>query len=432
MHIKINSVILTTIFIVAVFVAPAHAQHPVDESKVTSLSQYWQTVFQKSLGHVAVGYSYAIYKNGNPIAVGASGYAIAPNDSLPDGLAMTMDTRMQIASCSKPITAVALLHGLEEKGLNPDMPMWPLIIDSFEVLGKGVEEITIKNLLTHHSGFDFGYIETPLIENARLLLSNPVPNKPGESYQYSNINTSLARIVLEILSGKDYESYIREYLLIPAGINGMKLKVDADEVAWSYDYSGDPEIGAPITYDFTDEAAAYGWYATANELAVFLRFVQTNRYLSEDATAAMLENELGWGKSKLPSGYAYRHDGQWIIENNVGVRTGMGIFPDDVEAVILINTNGPFFPGTILMDGFRDCYPRVTYAVNHETNTASIHISIPPFAEEIRWTSDGTEPTIHSNLLNGPINIAAPVTIKCKGFVRGEAVTFTTTKVIGN
>ena len=309
------------------------------------LQTYWEDVFHRALDHAAAGYAYAIYHRGQPVAVGAHGYARVPGGDDDPGIPMTTDTRIQLASCSKPITAVALLHELEHQGKSASARMWPLIDHLFETAGDGVEAITIEQLLTHRTGYEFGYIETPRMENASTLLAKPVPHPSGEKRRYSNINTSLARIVLEAISGRDYEDYVREEILRPAGADGMKLKVREDEVAVSYAYN-DLSVGKPIVDDFTDDAAAYGWYGTANEVARLLRRIRTSEYLSEESTTAMFERGLGWSKRDLHACPAYGHDGQWVLNGNLGVRTGVMVLPDEVEAVLLINTNGPFLSAT--------------------------------------------------------------------------------------
>ena len=85
-----------------------------DEQAGDPLQAYWEDVFSRALDHAVVGYAYIIQRGGQPVAVGAQGYARGPLNPDDSGVPMTVDTRMQIASCSKPITAVALLRELCE------------------------------------------------------------------------------------------------------------------------------------------------------------------------------------------------------------------------------------------------------------------------------------------------------------------------------
>ena len=73
---------------------------------------------------------------------------------------------------------------------------------------------------------------------------------------------------------------------------------------------------------------------------------------------------------------------QWVIEGNLGVRSGVMVLPDDVEAVLLINTNGPFFPHRILESGFEDCYPRISHSVDRDAGQAWVYVAIPKTADE--------------------------------------------------
>ena len=84
--------------------------------------------------------------------------------------------------------------------------------------------------------------------------------------------------------------------------------------------------------------------------------------------------------------------------------------------------------GVVLADGFADAYPRVSHVADGATGKTWVYVGIPPTADEVRWTSDGTEPTLESRLVDGPIIIDAPATFKCRGFVGPKAATFVTTR----
>lgn len=377
-----------------------------------------------------VGYAYAIYQNGVPVAIGGSGYAIAPNDDFPEGVPMTVDTRMQIASCSKPITAIALLHLLQENNLSVETKAWQILKKKHKNPGKYVELITISDLLSHSTGYNFGYIESPYHINAQELLSKDIPNKPDGKYRYSNINTALARLVLEILPGLNYQEYVKQNILNPAGVGQMKLNISPEEAIYVYLYGENIDIGKPMVIDFSDEAAAYGWYSTINEMVQFLESVRTGKFLSKENTDKMFENGLGWGKKQTDYGDVYMHDGQWVIENNIGIRTSIGLFPDNVVAVLFINTNGPYFPGLLIRQGMETLYPSISVVKNPEENLAYVHFKIPSNSKEVRWTKDGSNPTINSDLFNAGIKVKTPVIVKVQGFSNKTKTGFSSYKSI--
>lgn len=396
----------------------------------SDLQGYWDDYFYRTLGIGVAGYAYLIYQNGRLIAQNGSGYAIAPNDAFPKGVPMSIHTRMQIASCSKPITAVALLHLLEDKQIPLHTKVWDILKNDFKNPGKFVDQITITQLLNHRTGYNFGYIEPPYRISARQLLSQDIPNPPDAKYRYSNINTALARLVLEIISGQEYQQYVMDNILTPVGAEKMTLTISAADAIYVYNYGESEDIGKPMEIDFSEEAAAYGWYATPVEMMQFLEGVRTNLFLSEEESERMFENRLGWGKKETSYGDIYAHDGQWVIEGNVGIRTSIGLFPDDVVAVLFINSNGPFFPGACIRRGMEDLYPSITAIKNKRDSTAYVHFQIPKNTESLRWTNDGSPPSAQSPLYETGIKVKTPTTIKVRGFTQGKPTGFIAHKKI--
>ena len=104
----------------------------------------------------AVGFSYAIVRSGQLVKSGAQGWARAPWEAKQPNIALTATKRMTVASISKPITAVAVMKLVEQKKLSLDDKFYLLIKDKFPKAGKGVENVTIRQLLTHKSGLKPG------------------------------------------------------------------------------------------------------------------------------------------------------------------------------------------------------------------------------------------------------------------------------------
>jgi CubicO group peptidase (beta-lactamase class C family) len=96
-----------------------------------------------------VGYVMRLRQHGQPIASAQGGWAKMPSDGA-ESWAQTV--RMQIASCSKLITAIAMRRMLAAHNL----PQSTKIIDylpTYWEKGQNVDEITFVELMTHYSGF---------------------------------------------------------------------------------------------------------------------------------------------------------------------------------------------------------------------------------------------------------------------------------------
>ncbi|MGB8455626.1 MAG: serine hydrolase domain-containing protein [Anaerocolumna sp.] len=134
---------------------------------------------------------------------------------------VTEKTAFYIGSSSKSFTAMAVMQ-LEEAGaLNID----DLVIrymPEFRCLHNG-EEVTIRQLLNHTSGFSTYEGMKIYNRKAKESLSQPSNNrhnvrlsrKPGASYEYSNLNYVILGAIIEIVSGMTYEDFIVNKIFKP-------------------------------------------------------------------------------------------------------------------------------------------------------------------------------------------------------------------------
>jgi CubicO group peptidase (beta-lactamase class C family) len=155
------------------------------------------------------------------------------------GIPADTQTIYMFGSMTKPFTATALMQ-LAEQG-KVDLESWP---------GKYVPEfpkswnVTVRQLLTHsaclpdNDHLTRGLIAKPGESFAPLeeIFTNYVKDypdlacEPGKASQYSNPHyLALARIIEEV-SGKSYETYVVEHILIPLGMESTRFQlVEANE-----------------------------------------------------------------------------------------------------------------------------------------------------------------------------------------------------------
>ncbi len=130
-------------------------------------------------------------------------------------------TRFGIASLSKTFTAVMTLV-LEERGiLSLDDPVRKYLpnlkIARYE---NGSKPVTLRHLLSHTSGIpSYGSpMENVTLKNG--VVSYPRQKHPaGTCYNYSNPGYVILKHVLEEVTGKSYDTILRETVLAPLGMS---------------------------------------------------------------------------------------------------------------------------------------------------------------------------------------------------------------------
>ena len=209
--------------------ALAYAQN--FESKADSLLL---NIFKDKNGPGAV---FMIAKNGKPIYQKAFGKA-----NLELGVNLTTNNIFQLGSITKQFTAIAILI-LEEQGK----------IDTKQYISKYIPDypsgnkITLHHLLTHTSGIkDFTKMKS-LREIAQKDLSpkemvdffknESVDFQPGEKFDYNNSGYVILGYIIELVSGKTYEDFIRENIFEKARMSHSRYATETavvDKRAYGY------------------------------------------------------------------------------------------------------------------------------------------------------------------------------------------------------
>ena len=184
------------------------------------------------------GGSLAIMRNDS--LVYAKGYGWAEEEK---GIPMEPGHIMRMASVSKLITAVGVMV-LQDKGMlsikdtvfGPSGILQGTQLDSL-IKDKNCHKITVEHLLRHQAGF----YRDPLFSSRdimhlmqldhapeaddyfRFVLPKKLRFQPGEWQRYSNFGYLLLSRIIEEVSGKSYEDFIKEDVLRPAGVYDMHI-----------------------------------------------------------------------------------------------------------------------------------------------------------------------------------------------------------------
>lgn len=157
-----------------------------------------------------------IVKNGKNIFSKGYGWADKENK-----IPFTPRTLASMGSITKAFTAAAVMKLVEEGKIALTDPLKRF----FPAVPADKAGITIQHLLTHSSGFheflqndggDYEKIEKDAF--LKKAFDEPLLFKPGAKAVYTNVGMSILAIIVENVSGMDYEQFLREHLFRPIGI----------------------------------------------------------------------------------------------------------------------------------------------------------------------------------------------------------------------
>jgi CubicO group peptidase (beta-lactamase class C family) len=146
----------------------------------------------------------------------------------PGGITPSPETPFVIGSLTKSFTALAIMQLVEEGRVELDAPV-RRYLSWFTLADPAVaEEITVRHLLNQTSGLSQVYGMRPLTNfddspgvcerQARSLASFLPTRRPGEAYEYSNMNFNLLGLIIEAVSGETYGEYVEQNIFEPLGM----------------------------------------------------------------------------------------------------------------------------------------------------------------------------------------------------------------------
>lgn len=272
------------------------------------------------------------------------------------------DTLFSTASVSKPFTAIGVLKLVGEGRLALDAPM----LDVLAPLAPGepiadprIRQITVHQLLFHGSGFQHDvHVELPsgaedalTREKALLMyrkgLTLPLEFSPGSTHKYSNFGFVVLRLVIEQVTGQDYESTIQQQVLVPMGVERMELEHGGG-------YLSDETHRYQVGGRRPAMRQAANWLATPTALVRFASAVAgsggSEPFLGPQLTQQMVSLPpgiqpgprgghvgLGWDRTeRVNGGFQFSKNG-----GKGGVRAWLEHLPYGVDWAVMFNTDPP-------------------------------------------------------------------------------------------
>lgn len=232
---------------------------------------------------------------------------------------MSADHVLRLASVTKQYTAAAILSLAEDGKLSLDDPL-ENFLPNFPI-----GEVTVHQLLNHTSGIKSytniaGYMDSDRIrrdlDTAGLIdvfADEPADFAPGEQWAYNNSGYVLLGAIIEEVTGKPWNDFIRERLLEPLRIDSTDAYTDSAVVPGRVPgYAGPAEEPRNADYlSMTQPHAAGALMSTAIDVDRWQRALHGGKVLS----GAMYERMIGPDAvaEEGPGGRAYGY-GMLIAE----------------------------------------------------------------------------------------------------------------------
>ncbi|WP_010531671.1 serine hydrolase domain-containing protein [Lentibacillus jeotgali] len=251
-------------------------------------------------------------RNGTIVKEDAYGYAARYLDNdfteMENPVDMQTDTIFDLASITKVFTATAAMQLYEQGAFNLDDPVAEYIP---EFAQNGKADVTIRQLLTHTSGFPAWiplYQTTDSREEAYAeVFAASLDHKPGTHYGYSDLNMITVGALVEEISGERLDQYIEENITDPLGMTdtmfnppeSLQHRVAATEyqpqtnrgIVWG-------EVHDENAWAMDGVAGHAGLFSTAQDLAVFAQMIlndgeyEGTRILETETVEKMETNQL--------------------------------------------------------------------------------------------------------------------------------------------
>lgn len=268
------------------------------------------------------------------------------------GTENTEVTVFDIGSVTKQFTGAGVLK-LNVNGL---IELSDEIGDYLPTLNEEKAKLTIHQLLTHTSGLrlTIGKDEDQIskADFIEKVNSCKLKHQPGEQYLYSNVGYTLLAMLIEEVSGKSYEQYMRDTIFLPANMQqtGYVLP-DWSRVEMAIGYRKKKVYGRPDEQNWNSEGPSWhlkgngGILSTVNDMYLWHQALLGSDILDEDAKALLFGRHTTEGDDTSFYGYGWAivptTRGTELITHNGGNNFFFADFlryeEEDVTIIVLAN-----------------------------------------------------------------------------------------------
>ena len=292
-------------------------------------------------------------------------FGLADRDT---GQMPTDSTMFGVGSVSKMFAAIAVMKLVDRGVVDLDTPL-VTYLPAFRMADAGYENITVRMLLNHSSGFpgtDYrnadirspvpGYLDQVLQTLSMSRLKAP----PGYMSVYCNDGFTITAALVEAMSGKSYVQFVQDEILTPLGMANTRYPLSAFPAG---SYAKAYVKGAAKPQEFVNLFASGGAYSTADDMAriamMFLNGgrVGTTRILSSASVAEMAKDQtigsfdpihndsfaygLGWDSVSQPGLAAVGFNGWAKGGDSNDYHAALVVSPQAQLGIVVLTDSGP-------------------------------------------------------------------------------------------
>ncbi|MGW1021555.1 serine hydrolase [Streptomyces niveus] len=188
-------------------------------------------------------------------------------------IAMAEDTVFDLASVSKLFTSILAVQQIERGSLALEERVASYLADFG---GAGKQDVTVRQLLTHTSGFAAWiplYKEPTREAMLRRLWDEAPTSPPGGVYRYSDLNLISLQLVLEKITGRALDVLLREEITAPLGLHRTRF---TPPPSWRPKIAATEDMRQPwsgldrgLVWGEVHDENAYGFGGVAGHAGVF-------------------------------------------------------------------------------------------------------------------------------------------------------------------
>ncbi|MFT6795828.1 MAG: CubicO group peptidase (beta-lactamase class C family) [Maribacter sp.] len=318
---------------------------------ISDLESYTDSLFQSSLDSTFIaGGAILVHQKGKTLLKKAYGQA-----SLELEVPMPENAIFEIGSVTKQFTAVAILKLVEDGKLALEDDFTQYL--DYDTKGR---KITIDQLLNHTSGIasyteieEFGSLvpqELPRDSLLRILETKDFLFEPGEALIYNNSAYFFLGLIIEKVTGKTYEKYLKEIIFEPLGMHNTQYcsnsKVFKNK-AYGYDYTP-AGLNQKEYLNHIWPYAAGSLCSTTEDLLIWMKAIHNGDFLTQQQYQELITPKTL--NDSTPLRYAmgishFNNYGNEEIGHGGGINgflTQTVFFPQkDLYIISVTNTTGP-------------------------------------------------------------------------------------------